>query len=328
MDVAVLLATYNGERFVEQQLKSLRQNATEFVVHWIDDHSTDRTRDIVRSTAQAEHLQLREWHQANHLGVPAAFFELMEHVSADIYLFCDQDDIWQPGKIDVTVQTLTPDVGSPVLVCSDFYMFRNQEPDKPFRLSQIVGLNAEEALSESRLFMALIANGHTQGFTRALRDIYLSHRQIARSYAYMHDEWMHVIATASGEVRFLSGSPTTLFRWHGGNTSGAFFVWKGQGAGYLESTWKQRQVLRRAISRHAQGFLLASPTLPGPERVKRLESIARWVATLEKRQPLGTMFRMLHQGVMWPNPRLALGLSMTCMCGDATSEASTAQALS
>src|SRR5205823_13588786 len=94
--VAVLLATYNGERYVEKQLRSLEQNDTKFTLHWLDDHSTDNTRSIVRTVARESDIELREWHQSRHLGVPLAFFQMLECAEADIYLFCDQDDIWQP----------------------------------------------------------------------------------------------------------------------------------------------------------------------------------------------------------------------------------------
>src|SRR5207249_3722411 len=104
--VALLLATYNGARFVEPQIRSLKENSVPFTLHWIDDHSTDDTRDAVRASALDSRIDFVEWHQPQHKGYPGAFFQLLECVDADIYLFCDQDDIWQPGKIDATVANL------------------------------------------------------------------------------------------------------------------------------------------------------------------------------------------------------------------------------
>src|SRR4051794_4896961 len=90
--VAVLLATYNGERYLEEQLRSLKSNGIDFTLHWLDDHSTDGTRELVRSVSSDAGINLHEWHKPAHLGVPASFFQLMECADADIYLFCDQDD--------------------------------------------------------------------------------------------------------------------------------------------------------------------------------------------------------------------------------------------
>jgi len=62
-------------------------------------------------------------------GVPGTFFQLLECVDADIYLFCDQDDIWQRGRIDATVAHLLPDLASPVLCSSDPLMFYDVKTD-------------------------------------------------------------------------------------------------------------------------------------------------------------------------------------------------------
>src|SRR5690242_594035 len=86
--VSILLATYNGAAYVGDQIRSLRDNVTEFTLHWIDDHSTDGTREAVRSAARTCGVILKEWHQEQHLGVPHTFFRLLELVDSDIYLFC------------------------------------------------------------------------------------------------------------------------------------------------------------------------------------------------------------------------------------------------
>ena len=314
VSVAVLLATYNGAKFVEEQLVSLTRNSARFILHWIDDHSTDDTRQIVRAVAAREGINVQEWHRDSHQGVPGTFFDLLERVEADIYLFCDQDDIWQPGKIDVAVRTLAPDLSKVALCSSDFLMFRDREHQNSHRLSVLTGLTPAAAVEESRLFMAMAANGHAQGFTRPLRDLFIKHKHVAREYAYMHDEWMHNLAVASGSVRFLSDVPTTLFRWHGGNTSGAFFVWRGKNPGHLGATWEQRQRLRRVLAHHARGFILAAPTLPPSEKLERVLKIARVISTLDQRQSLFSLVKLIRDGVMWPSRRLALGLAATCLC--------------
>jgi rhamnosyltransferase len=317
MEVAVLLATYNGARFAEQQIRSLKDNATPFTLYWLDDHSTDNTREVVRATALRSRIRVIDCHQREHQGVPTAFFQLLESVDADIYLFCDQDDIWQPGKIDSIVENLFPDIALPVLCCTDPFMFRTDEPGILYRLSEVTRAKAELALQESRLFMAGVANGHTQGFTRPLRDIFLAHKDVARAYAYMHDEWMHNIAVAAGAVRVLHNAPTTLYRWHGRNASGAFCSWNGEGVGHVSVTLHQHQYLRRLLSRQAKGFILASPTLPSSPKLDRLMLIARLVATLDCRQSPRAVLRLMCRGILWPSRRLAFGLAATCLWSDA-----------
>jgi glycosyltransferase involved in cell wall biosynthesis len=318
-EVAVLLATYNGARFIEQQIRSLTENSTRFTLHWLDDHSTDNSREIVRATALTTGIMLREWHQVRHLGIPATFFQLLELVDADIYLFCDQDDIWQPGKIDATVESLAPDISSPILCCTDSLLFKDGNPDESYRYSDVAGVRPDVALEESRLFMSLFVNGHTQGFTRPLRDIYLSHKQVARAYASLHDEWMHIIATASGAVRLLSPAPTTLYRWHKSNVSGDYGGWSGSGKGRIALTWHQLQDVRRIIARHAQGFVLAAPTLPPGKKLQRLVGIAEILATIDRRQNPISLARLIKNGGIWPNTRLAVRFCAACLCSDVSS---------
>lgn len=69
---------------------------------------------------------------------------------------------------------------------------------------------ALRSLPMFEVFSRAIAPGHTQAFTRAFRDVYLRHREIARKYAFMHDWWMHDITIAFGTARMLVDAPTAL----------------------------------------------------------------------------------------------------------------------
>jgi len=317
LEVAILLPSYNGERYVEEQLRSLKRNNTKFTLQWLDDHSTDDTRRIVRSVARDTGIELREWHQPQRLGVPTVFFELLECVQADIYLFCDQDDIWQPGKIDATVENLLCDLDSPAMVFTDPLIFKDGEPDRQYRVLELLKVDVQVALQESRMFMTMIGYGHTQGFTRALRDLYMKHKEIARTHAYMHDAWMYGIAVASGTVRLLPNAPTTLYRLHARNSSEGLGSWTGNGTPRLTTTWTQLQLLRRLNSRHAEGFILASATLPQSSKLDRILAIARLITTLHKRQSPSAVIRLVRLGAIWPDARTAVGLAAACLCSEA-----------
>jgi glycosyltransferase involved in cell wall biosynthesis len=319
VQVAVLLATYNGARFVESQIKSLKENVTPFTLHWLDDHSTDETRDIVRATALRLGVDLREWHQDKHLGVPDAFFQLLECVTADIYLFCDQDDVWQAGKIDATVANLLPDIRDPVLSFSDCLMFHDDDPSTYYRISDVLNVKPPAGTQGSRSLMTTPALGQTCGLTRPLRDIYLRHNVIARTHAFMHSWWLYLVAHATGTSRLLPNAPTTLYRRHGSNVTAAAAAYdtRLKGLRYMTSMWKMQQWLRRGVSKQARGFILAAGTLPPGPNLDRLLAIARLVATLDRRQSPITLFRLARDHAMWPNWRRALWFSVACLCGDA-----------
>lgn len=315
--VAILLATYNGARFIEPQLGSLKGNSTPFALYWLDDHSTDNTREAVRSCARSLGIELHECHQEEHQGYPGAFFQLLECVEADIYLFCDQDDIWQPGKIDATVADLLPDAASPVLCFSDCLLFDDDAPGVLHRVSDVLDAKAPAALQESRSLICVPAAGHTIGLTRPLREIFLAHKDIARSHALMHDWWMYIIAHASGTPRMLADAPTTLYRQHGNNSSAAYFHRGLKGIDLIISTWRLQQRLRRGMSRQAAGFVLASETLPrGPKR-ERLVAIARMVANIHRRQSLVDLFRLARSRAFWPSWHRTTWLTASCLWSDA-----------
>lgn len=318
--VAVLLCTYNGAHFVELQIRSLIENTTRFILHWLDDHSTDNTREIVRSSAQSAGIELIEWQQSRRLGLPISFFHLLECVEADIYLFCDQDDIWQPGKIDATVNHLLPDLASRVLCFSDTLLFSGGEPETFRPLSDVVGKRKIARAMRQPLtfgmFSPAIPVGHTQGFTRPVRELFLQHRTIAHTHALLHDLWMHDIAVASGTVRMLSNVPTAFWRQHEKSFDSQF---GGPGQdGYLRKMWRAAQLFRQLASRHAQGFILAAPTLRPSRHLDVLLELAQLTSTIDQRQSPVELVRLMCRGVTRPILRIQFFISLACLCSDAT----------
>ena len=96
--VAVLLSTYNGEKYVGAQIHSiLTQNYKNIEIVVRDDGSKDKTVEIIKEYMQKySNIVL---HQGENLGFIKSFFELLKYEDADYYAFADQDDIWLPNKI-------------------------------------------------------------------------------------------------------------------------------------------------------------------------------------------------------------------------------------
>ncbi|MCW6511076.1 glycosyltransferase [Lichenifustis flavocetrariae] len=100
--ISVALATYNGERFLREQLESLARQSRlpdELVV--ADDGSTDRTLDIVREFATSAPFKTVLLGIEGRLGYRANFMRCAQHCSGDLIAFCDQDDVWDEDKLDV-----------------------------------------------------------------------------------------------------------------------------------------------------------------------------------------------------------------------------------
>src|SRR5271165_6209193 len=103
--VAVLLATYNGEKYLDELIGSLlSQTYRDFVVIARDDCSSDRTPEILArwSAAQPDKIRVVSDNCGN-LRSLGNFSRLMEECDAPYFAFCDQDDVWLPNKIELAV---------------------------------------------------------------------------------------------------------------------------------------------------------------------------------------------------------------------------------
>lgn len=315
--VAVLLATFNGARYVTEQIESLRNNTTPFVLHWLDDHSSDGTRDVVRAAVQRAGIELCEWHQPRHLGFPGTFLELFDRVDADIYMYCDQDDIWQPGKIDAVAANVGADAAKPVLCYSDPLIFYEHEPQVFYRLTDVGHTKALAESLPTRVFLSCPAAGQATAVTRGLRELYLRHRDIARAHAIGQTWWLHILAVIAGEVRPMLDAPTTLYRQHGDNVTSAFYARNRPIIAHSISMWRLHQVLRIGFARQARGFLLAKDLLPQGPELKRLLELASLVATIDRRQSPLALARLLFRRAMWPYWAYQFWLTLTCLFTDA-----------
>jgi hypothetical protein len=129
---------------------------------------------------------------------------------------------------------------------------------------------------------------------------------------------MYELAVAAGKARLLLDAPTTLFRWHGKNSSGGYGDWGNGAVPRPTTTWREHQNLRRAMSRNAEGFMLAAKTLPQSGKLAWLLEIADLVARTRQRQSPAALLKLLLQGALWANRRLALEAATVCLCSDAT----------
>lgn len=313
--VAILLATYNGSRLVDAQIHSLKRNSVPFTLHWLDDHSTDNTRDVVYTAALASGIRLKEWHQPRHLGIPHVYFRLLECVDADIYLFSSQDDIWEPGRIDAAVENLRPDIDVSAFCFCDHWYFNDAKPESLRRRVEFGPRGeVERFLAESRLFLFALgcAPTPTQAFTRPLREIFLRHAETAHAYAPYEDWWMFDIAMVSGMVRALSG-PKVLWRRHEQSFCATTLTPKG--GNWFSKQLQTYQLFRRAAARHAEGLILASPTLPAGPKLDRMLEAARLVVSINRRQSISRVYRLARRfsaSAVW-----AAWLTALCLCSDA-----------
>ena len=121
--VAVLISTYNGEKYLEEQLNSiLNQTYKNIEIVIRDDGSKDSTINIIKKYQEKyDNIILKE---GTNVGFIKSFFQLLAFANADYYAFCDQDDSWLENKIELAVRALNEvDNSKPNMVFgnSDYY---------------------------------------------------------------------------------------------------------------------------------------------------------------------------------------------------------------
>ncbi len=206
---AILLSTFNGERFISALLDSLvGQLDIHPVVYWRDDGSTDSTAQIVRSYSAS--IDLREVLGSGRLGPSASFLSLLRKAAPHhaSFHFADQDDIWNPGKVAHAHQVVTQ-IEAPIL-----FHCRQQlidSSDLVLRLSRQSGPGSfSNALCEN------IAVGCTVALNHSAAQFVAKGKPI---HSLMHDWWAYLVISAVGRIMYDS-KPWIQYRQHTQNVIG------------------------------------------------------------------------------------------------------------
>lgn len=230
--VAILLSTYNGERFLEQQLDSLLgQSHDNFIVVLRDDCSTDSTSSILQRYSDAyPELFHRVADDGCNRGPSGSFSLLCEYLLSEsatlgfdrdniIACFCDQDDVWAPNKIELSLRALlvaeAGDKSKPVLVHTDLRVVDASLQPIAESFVGYQGLEIERH-AFAHLAVSNLVTGCTACFNGALLRVALP----VPKRAIMHDWWLAMVAAGFGELVFLEDTPIA-YRQHGGNAVGA-----------------------------------------------------------------------------------------------------------
>ena len=219
--ITILMATYNGGRYVAEQIESLlRQTEQDFVLHIQDDCSTDGTYAIVCDYA-AHYPEKIFVHKRteNSGGARWNFLDLMVTYQSDYVMLCDQDDVWLPDKIAQTLQamqTLEKQHGAqtPLLVHTDLRVIDDQMHVIGESLNEMLGLYTENGSLPLQTIQNTVT-GCTAMYNRAFAQLI----RIPR-FCIVHDWWLGLIAISFGEKAYLP-ERTLLYRQHGDNSIGA-----------------------------------------------------------------------------------------------------------
>jgi len=221
--IDILLATYNGGRFLNDQIQSiLNQNHLDWRLIIRDDGSTDDTAEIIRNYALNYPEKILVINDSEHtMGACGNFGRLLEHTTADYVMFCDQDDVWLPRKIELTLRKMnvmekTYGQDMPLLIYTDMKVVDDDLSVIANSFWRNQAFNPNIGRSLSRFLVSNVATGCTVMINRQLKDLAVPLPQ----EALMHDWWVGLVSSALGKNDYLDEA-TVLYRQHALNVVGA-----------------------------------------------------------------------------------------------------------
>jgi rhamnosyltransferase len=275
--LTIVLSSYNGEKFIAEQLASIQQQThTDWKLLVRDDGSSDRTISIVQEMAAVDKRISLLIDNRGTLGPAASFGVLLEQAVATgsgYVAMSDQDDVWSPTKIARELELLIRQehqVGDsrPILVHSDLTVVGE---DLRLIHRSFLAYQGLRPLPQRPLGTLLIQNfvtGCTMLLNRSLLQV-----AVPIPTVIMHDWWLALCAAALGDILYLDEA-TVLYRQHGRNTLGSpgrkRALWRSlrnpvaswlQADLLLEQVTGQARELMERVEREEQGNPAASDSL-------------------------------------------------------------------
>jgi glycosyltransferase involved in cell wall biosynthesis len=301
--VCILLATHDGADHLPEQLASLaQQRYRRWALVAADDASTDGTAELLRRVAAREAIEIRALLELGpaRAGPKATFDQLGRHArdtSFDYFAFCDQDDLWDPKKLQLQVRRLLAleqrHPGRPVLVYSDCTVVDRDGAALAGSFNRYAGIREPPAHDALRALVRYNPiPGNTMLFNRRLLELAFP----LPPEAWLHDWWTALVASALGAIGHVP-HPLVAYRQHGRNTIGArrplsglraaFVGYRAGGRAYCATFRQASALLGRAeaagtpLPGERACFVAGFAALPGRPRTSRLQ----WVLGSRMRHP-------------------------------------------
>ncbi|MGB9763697.1 MAG: glycosyltransferase [Minisyncoccia bacterium] len=220
--VEILLSTYNGDKFLNDFLNSL---LTQSYKNWKlivrDDGSKDKTIDILESFSQKypEKVEIIKDSMGN-LGPWKSFFHLLKYSKEKYVMFADQDDIWLPKKIEITLNKMILSEKKfgenyPILIHTDLKVVDQNLNNIAESFWQYQNLNPEH-----KSLNYLLVQNNVTGCTVMINESLKNLINPFPTKAIMHDWWIAIVASAFGTINYVPES-TILYRQHNNQNTGA-----------------------------------------------------------------------------------------------------------
>ncbi|MCC4482224.1 glycosyltransferase family 2 protein [Limosilactobacillus reuteri] len=213
--VAILMSTYNGAKYLKDQLQSIiNQSYSNWHLYIRDDGSSDETVEIIKSYAKKDSRISIIHDTLGNIGSVRSFFYLLEQVDSNFYMFSDQDDYWKQDKIQKSILLLKQHNHKRKPIC----VYTNlQIVDDNLEGNELLLTKTWQDFP--KLFFTNNLYGCTMLFNNFLKEK-IKFDRLNYDNIYVHDWWLALVCAIFGEIYYLD-EPTILYRQHYGNQIGA-----------------------------------------------------------------------------------------------------------
>jgi glycosyltransferase involved in cell wall biosynthesis len=219
--ISIALATYNGAKFLREQLESiLNQTMTDFEVVVCDDCSTDNTLQILQEYASKD-SRFKVYQSAKNLGFKKNFEHIISLCKGEFIAFCDQDDIWEANHLEVLYNNIEDNdcIGANALIINENGVSKNKTLLEYWPI-HVMPKNGKE------LFQHELYSNVIQGAASLIRASLTKQALPIPDDIKYHDYWFALIACINGKCKYID-NVILKYRRHSNNASEyqKFTIW-------------------------------------------------------------------------------------------------------
>lgn len=260
MKISIAICTYNGEKYLLEQLESFAaQNRLPDEVVVCDDGSKDATREILTAFAQKAAFPVKLHFNEENLGVVKNFEKIISLCEGDIICPSDQDDVWNADKLELIEAEFakSADIG---MVYADAEVVDENLESTGATMWQCINFDEDKRrdFRQGRAFDNLLRDGCVLGSSMAFRSVYNNAvLPIPLDVYFVHDNWIALVIAAVSDVSIVE-KPLIKYRQHqnqaspgvkNNNESQLATAWKSSGrANVLEPVIKQLDILKKRLT--------------------------------------------------------------------------------
>ncbi len=258
--ISVILATYNGEKYIKEQLESIIKqsiNPDEIVI--VDDCSKDLTKNIIKQISVETKIPIYFHENEKNQGSNKTFERALQLSKGEIIFFADQDDYWLPNKIEVFINAFNQNKKAMLVFSNGLLVNESLESLETTNWEKYkIDNNVLNRLKKEKAFITLSDKNYITGASMAIKRAVMG---IALPFpeALWHDHWLAIVSSLTGNIVSISDN-LFYYRQHNEQQVGIKSKVKRNrfSSKYLKEFFKQERRIIRVIEKVSWYELLKS----------------------------------------------------------------------